>query len=126
MKPYEVATFKKFLQINGMDSLFINHYRTRRWEHNPQSIEEYMFRADTEDVCMKAFYFVQNSTYGFEFWDNMQERFCKYVKDAYNQEHADNWRKMHGRKRAMLLRTGIVSSGGSTKADLWLLQECLS
>ena len=53
---------------------------------------------------MKAFFFVQNSNYGYDFWEGMQEKFVKYVEEFFNQEHAMEWRAMHGRKRAMLLQ----------------------
>ena len=78
MKPYEVGMFKHFLMLKGMESVYINSYRTRRWKGNPESIEEFLFDCDPSRVFITAFYFVQNSRFGYEYWTKMQQDWDMY------------------------------------------------
>lgn len=102
MRPYEVGMFKKFLQINGLDSLFRSSYKSHKWTLNPKSIEEFLYSVNAEEVCLRAFYFYAGTKFGYDYWLDKQEKWNEYRKSNYDPEHAENWVKLRGNFRSML------------------------
>lgn len=102
MKPYEVGMFKHFLELKGMESVYINAYKARKWKGNPDSIEEFLFSVEPERAMIAAFYFVQNSRFGYDYWTKLQNDWDEYWKNYYDEEHAANWKKLKGHCRGLL------------------------
>lgn len=96
MKPYEVGMFKRFLNTIGADEMFVGCYRTRRWKANPESIEEYLYKSDVKDVCLRAFYFLLNNRCGYDYWESVQQRWENYLEKNYDEEHSKDWKKLRG------------------------------
>lgn len=96
MKPFEIALFKHFIYGKGMTTVFINQYRKNHWDKNPVSIEEYLAKADVSDVCVKGFYFIRNSNYGVDYWNNMQLLWMEFLAANENNYGSDEWYKLQG------------------------------
>lgn len=103
MKPFEIALFKHFLTGKGMVTVWVNLYRKNHLKDNPISIEEYLSKAETNDVCMKAFVFYINSDYGFDYWSKMQKMWNEFLASNQNNYTADEWYKLTGMSK--ILRT---------------------
>ena len=84
----EIAMFKTFLDAGGAVGAFIGLYRTRKLKENPQSIEEYLRQVDPSNVCMRAFYWVCNSTFGYDYWQHIQSNWDEFR--AYDFEITDD------------------------------------
>lgn len=102
MKPYEVAMFKKFLENMGVDTVYINMYRKNKVIGNPESLEKFLYTTPTNEVCTKAFYFIANSDYGYDYWTNAGKKFLEYVTDEWDEDHANDWWRMRGSRRKLL------------------------
>jgi len=74
MKPFEVAVFKQFLERRGMVTPFINLFRRYRINTNPMLIEDYLRQIDASEVCVKAFYWLVNSRWGFDYFGRKRKR----------------------------------------------------
>jgi hypothetical protein len=96
MKPFEVALFKHFIDGKGMATVYINLYRKHHLKKNPTSIEEFLLKADVNDVCTQAFYFVINERWGFDYWREMQKEWLEFLSLNENNYAANEWWKMEG------------------------------
>lgn len=103
MKPFEVAVFKQFLESRGMVTPFINLFRKYRIKTNPMLIEDYLRQIDASEVCVKAFYWVVNSRWGFDYWTQAQKDFNEYMKRYSEDDEKEPWWHLHGRYK--ILRT---------------------
>ena len=105
MKPYEVALFKQFLDVKGMVTPFINLFKKFRIKTNPTLIEDYLLQVDPKEVCMKAFYWVVNLRWGYDYWSKVQKEFDSYLeKNKYDEtQEAEPWWYLHGKFK--ILRT---------------------
>lgn len=96
MKPFEIALFKHFIESKGMATVYINLYRKHHVKHNPISIEEFLSKADAKDVCVRAFYFVINERWGYDYWTQMQKEWMIFLSDNENNYSAEEWWKLQG------------------------------
>lgn len=103
MKPFEIALFKHFIGDKGMTTVWINLYRKNHLKENPTSIEDYLSKAEPKDVCMKAFYFYQNSDYGFDYWSKMTTMWLEFLETNKNNYTSEEWYKLNGMSK--ILRT---------------------
>lgn len=103
MKPFEVAVFKQFLESRGMVTPFINLFRKYRIKTNPMLIEDYLRQIDASEVCVKAFYWVVNSRWGFEYWTQVQKDFNQFLAIFSEDDEKEPWWHLHGRYK--ILRT---------------------
>lgn len=103
MKPFEVAVFKQFLGSRGMVTPFINLFRRYRINTNPMLIEDYLRQIDASEVCVKAFYWLVNSRWGFDYWTQAQNDFNEYMKRYSEDDEKEPWWHLHGRYK--ILRT---------------------
>ena len=103
MKPFEIALFKHFIENKGMVTIYINLYRKYHLKTNPISIEEFLSKVDVTEVCTKAFYFVANSNYGYDYWMKMELMWMEFLATNENNYTADEWYKLQGMSK--ILRT---------------------
>ena len=101
MKPFEVALFKHFIESKGMTTVYITTYRKRKLTANPTSIEEFLFKADVNDVCSRAFYFVINERWGYDYWNQMQKEWMEFLKANENNYSAGEWWKLTGMSKIL-------------------------
>lgn len=129
MTAYEVGMFKYFLTNNGIESVFINMYKTNRLKANPQSIEDYLFKVDAEKVCLCGFYFyIQNKETNkpqvdkfrrmatYEYWFNKQETFNSYLDSSFDAGHAEKWYQLRDNDRKYLAQNW-------DKRDYWRFEK---
>ena len=84
-----------------MDITFVSFYRSRRNHKNPESIETYLVQVDSKDVLTKAFYFVPNEHWGFDFWTGEQERLNHYIKEHIEEAETFEWQEFKGLCKAL-------------------------
>lgn len=97
MKPYHVALFKHFIDSNGMTTVFISNFKNYPLKRNPKSIEEFLRQVSEEDVCLQAFYFVVNASWGYDYWLNMQKKFIELLKEHEDDDGQDKWYLFRGK-----------------------------
>lgn len=103
MTPFQVALFKHFIEGNGMVTIYINLYRRYHLKTNPISVEEFLFKVPETEVCTKAFYWVANMNYGYDYWTQMQLFWMEFLASNENNYTADEWYKLQGMSK--ILRT---------------------
>ena len=101
MKPFEIALFKHFIEGKGMTTVYINQYRKNHWEQNPISIEEFLAKVDVSEVCTKAFYFIRNSNYGYDYWSQMQLLWIEFLAANENNYGRDEWWKLQNQSKIL-------------------------
>ena len=101
MKPFEIALFKHFIEGKGMTTVYINQYRKNHWEQNPISIEEFLAKVDVSEVCTKAFYFIRNSNYGYDYWSQMQLLWIEFLAANENNYGCDEWWKLQDQSKIL-------------------------
>lgn len=103
MKPFEIALWKHFIDGRGMTTVWINLYRKNHLKDNPTSVEEFLSKVDVKDVCMKAFRFYINTTYGYDYWARTTELWLDFYEANKNNYTSDEWYKLTGMTK--ILRT---------------------
>ena len=96
MTPVEIAYFKHFLYDRGIQAVYISMYRKNRIKGgpegdkngNPESLELFLQQQPYFRVLTHAFYFVQNSDYGFDFWNDLSKKWRKYLE--MNEDNPQN------------------------------------
>lgn len=71
MKAANIALFKRFLFENGVNTIFKGLYTQYRFPENPESVEEYLEKVDSQNVILMAFKFprtMPNYRFGQDFW----------------------------------------------------------
>lgn len=101
MKLQEIAMFKNFVKDRGMDDLFINLYVKYRLKQNPLSIEEYLVQADADNVMVSAFYWVTNSHFGYDFWQDFQRRWDRYRVEKLGEYPMSDIRNFKGKGKVL-------------------------
>lgn len=97
----EIAMFKNFVKDRGMDDLFINLYVKYRLKQNPLSVEEYLVQADADNVMLSAFYWVTNSHFGYDFWQDFQRRWDRYRVDKLGEYPMSDIRNFKGKGKVL-------------------------
>lgn len=97
----EIAMFKNFVKDRGMDDLFINLYIKYRLKQNPLSIEEYLVQADADNVMLSAFYWVTNSHFGYDFWQDFQRRWDRYRIEKLGEYPMSDIRNFKGKGKVL-------------------------
>lgn len=97
----ELAMFKTFTIDRGMDEMFISLYTKYRLKENPVSIEEYLIKADPANVFMSAFYWVTNSRFGYDYWQDFQRRWDRYRKEKVNEYPMKDVANFKGRGKSL-------------------------
>ena len=106
MTPYEIALFKTYIDGKGMATPFIQLFRKYRIRTNPTHIEDYFKSVDAKSVCMKAFYWLTNSRWGYDYWRDVQNGFDEYLRNKRATREEDTeleWWSLHGMYK--ILRT---------------------
>lgn len=88
MTPIEIAYFKHFLFDRGIQALYISMYRKNRIKGgpdgdksgNPESLEQFLQEQPTHRVLMNAFYFQAGSSYGYDYWKDINKKWKKYLE----------------------------------------------
>lgn len=96
MKPFEIALFKHFIEGKGMTTVYINLYRKHHIKENPISIEEFFNMVDASKVCIKAFYFVTNERWGYDYWMQTQKEWLSFLDENKKNYSSDEWWKLQG------------------------------
>ena len=85
MTPVQIAYFKHFMFDKGIQAIYISMYRRNRiksqegeYPPNPESLEEFLQQQPIWRVIMHAFYFLPNSSYGYDYWDDINKKWKKY------------------------------------------------
>ncbi|MBR1449784.1 MAG: hypothetical protein IJ588_13725 [Prevotella sp.] len=86
MTPVQIAYFKHFLYDSGIARQFIIVYQKHHFKHNPASVEEWLQKADAQQVILKGFSFQLNHAYGFDYWKEVDQKWGEYWKI-----HKDNF-----------------------------------
>ena len=97
----EIAMFKNFVKDRGMDDLFINLYVKYRLKQNPLSVEEYLVQADADNVMLSAFYWVTNSHFGYDFWQDFQRRWDRYRVEKLGEYPMSDIRNFKGKGKVL-------------------------
>lgn len=84
-----------------MTTVYINQYRKNHWEQNPISIEEFLAKVDVSEVCTKAFYFIRNSNYGYDYWSQMQLLWIEFLAANENNYGCDEWWKLQDQSKIL-------------------------
>lgn len=63
---------------SGLVRQFITFYRKRHFAYNPSHLEEWLRLASPETVIIKAFSLKTNETFGFDYWKDIQDKWCDY------------------------------------------------
>lgn len=82
METKDINNFKRFLKSNGMNTMFVGLYRQYRYEDNPIDIQEYLQNVPRNCVIQYAFdtsKIVNSSTFGAKYWDEMHEKWLKFI-----------------------------------------------
>jgi hypothetical protein len=79
MTPIQIAYFKHFLFDRGLQYHYIGNYRGRKQKGNPESLEEFLQEASPAKAIMGAFYFKMNSDYGYDYWNDVKEKWLTYL-----------------------------------------------
>lgn len=78
MTPVQIAYFKHFIFDCSLQRHYIGAYRKRRQKENPESLEEFLQQASPAKALIGAFYFKPGSEYGFDYWNDIKEKWLKY------------------------------------------------
>lgn len=97
----EIAMFKNFVKDRGMDELFINLYVKYRLKQNPLSIEAYLVQADAANVMLSAFYWLTNSHFGYDFWQDFQKRWDRYRVEKLGEYPMCDIRNFKGKGKVL-------------------------
>lgn len=97
----EIAMFKNFVKDRGMDELFINLYVKYRLKQNPLSVEEYLVQADAANVMLSAFYWLTNSHFGYDFWQDFQKRWDRYRVEKLGEYPMCDIRNFKGKGKVL-------------------------
>lgn len=97
----EIAMFKTFVKDRGMDDLFINLYVKYRLKQNPLSIEAYLIQADADNVMLSAFYWVTNSHFGYDFWQDFQKRWDRYRLEKFGEYPMSDIKNFKGKGKIL-------------------------
>lgn len=101
MTPFEIVLFKEFTHMKAMVKPFCDMYKHYPKADNPASIEEYMKNVDAREAYMKAFYFVTNSHWGYDYWKQMQADFNDYISSNPEGLEKEPWWFLHGRYKVL-------------------------
>lgn len=93
--------FKNFVKDRGMDELFINLYVKYRLKQNPLSIEAYLVQADAANVMLSAFYWLTNSHFGYDFWQDFQKRWDRYRVEKLGEYPMCDIRNFKGKGKVL-------------------------
>lgn len=97
----EIAMFKNFVKDRGFEELFISLYTKYRLKQNPLSIEEYLVQADASNVMLSAFYWVTNSRFGYDFWQDFQKRWDRYRVEKLGEYPMSDIRNFKGKGKVL-------------------------
>lgn len=85
MTPVQIAYFKHFLFDKGIQKIYMSMYHNHKFKGdekdntpNPDSIEQFFLEKHASKVIMKAFYFIPNSSYGFDYWSDINDQWKDY------------------------------------------------
>ena len=84
-----------------MDELFINLYVKYRLKQNPLSIEAYLVQADAANVMLSAFYWLTNSHFGYDFWQDFQKRWDRYRVEKLGEYPMCDIRNFKGKGKVL-------------------------
>lgn len=93
--------FKNFVKDRGFEELFISLYTKYRLKQNPLSIEEYLVQADASNVMLSAFYWVTNSRFGYDFWQDFQKRWDRYRVEKLGEYPMSDIRNFKGKGKVL-------------------------
>ena len=97
----EIAMLKAFVKDRGMDEMFISLYTKYKLKENPISIEEYLQKADASNVFVSAFYWITNSRFGYDYWQQFQRKWDRYRVEKINEYPMDDIRNFRGRGKSL-------------------------
>jgi len=82
MNLIDIAIFKHFIRSRDLRHNFIKKYKkSRTMTKNPESIEAYLSNVEPESVITKAItLFHPNETFGFDFWNNLDNNWQNFYK----------------------------------------------
>lgn len=85
MNIVQIAYFKHFLFDKGIQKIYMSMYHNHKFKGdekdntpNPDSIEQFFMEVHASKVVMKAFYFSPNSSYGFDYWSDINDQWKEY------------------------------------------------
>lgn len=93
--------FKTFTIDRGMDEMFISLYTKYKLKNNPLSIEKYLIEADPANVFVSAFYWVTNSRFGYDYWQDFQKRWDRYRAEKIDEYPMSDIRNFKGRGKSL-------------------------
>ena len=97
MNPIEIAYFKHFMLDKSEHMKFLNLYRQRRLDKNPESIEAYFLKTTVQDVIMKAFAFKIKNIVGvrnrdtYDYWKEVDNAWQQYWPLMENNHSNERW-----------------------------------
>lgn len=97
----EIAMLKAFVKDRGMDEMFISLYTKYKLKENPISIEEYLQKVDASNVFVSAFYWIANSRFGYDYWQEFQRKWDRYRNDKINEYPMEDIRNFKGRGKSL-------------------------
>lgn len=97
----EIAMLKAFVKDRGMDEMFISLYTKYKLKENPISIEEYLQKVDASNVFVSAFYWITNSRFGYDYWQEFQRKWDRYRVEKINEYPMDDIRNFRGRGKSL-------------------------
>lgn len=97
----EIAMMKTFTKDRGMDEMFISLYTKYKLKENPLSIEEYLQKVDASNVFVSAFYWLTNTRYGYDYWQDFQRRWDRYRAERIDEYPMEDVRNFKGRAKAL-------------------------
>lgn len=97
----EIAMLKAFVKDRGMDEMFISLYTKYKLKENPISIEEYLQKVDASNVFVSAFYWIANSRFGYDYWQEFQRKWDRYRVEKINEYPMDDIRNFRGRGKSL-------------------------
>ena len=97
----EIAMLKAFVKDRGMDEMFISLYTKYKLKENPISIEEYLQKVDASNVFVSAFYWIINSRFGYDYWQEFQRKWDRYRVEKINEYPMDDIRNFRGRGKSL-------------------------
>ena len=84
MTPVQIAYFKHFLFDRGIQAVYISMYRKSRIKGsgntaNPESLEKFLQDTPPFRALTHAFYFQVNSNFGYDYWNDLNNKWKKYI-----------------------------------------------
>lgn len=96
MTPVQIAYFKHFLFDRSLQKHYIGTYRKKRYEENPESLEEFLQSVSPEKAIMDAFFLKPGSEYGVDYWKGITEKWLKYLELYEDNPKNDSYMFLKG------------------------------